>query len=55
MKKEIERLCRPKVNFYIERQQFHKLEQGEDESINDFESRVRAKAQHCDFGKGCKS
>ena len=28
MKKEIERLCRPKVNFYVKREQFHKLEQG---------------------------
>ena len=37
MKKEIERLSRPKVNFYVKREQFHKLEQGEDESINDFE------------------
>ena len=39
------------MNFYVYRE---KLEQGEDESINDFESRVRARAQNCDFGKGCK-
>ena len=35
MKQEIERLCMPKVNFIIEREQFHKLEQGEDETINE--------------------
>ena len=40
MKKEIERLCMPKVNFYVEREQFHKLEQGEDKTIKNFESRV---------------
>ena len=41
-----------KVNFYVDREQFQKLEQGEDESINDFESWVRARAQNCDFVKG---
>ena len=30
------------------------MEQGEDESINDFESRVRAKAQTYEFGQTCK-
>ena len=46
MKKEIKRLCMPKVNFYIEREQFHKLKQGEDKTINNFKSRVQAKAQN---------
>ena len=55
MKAEIERLCKPKTNVYVERQQFHRLEQHEDEKINDFESRVRAKAALCNFSKGCKS
>ena len=41
---EIEKLCLPRVNIIVEREQFHKLEQGKDESINNFESRVRAKA-----------
>ena len=55
MKAEIERLCKPKTNVFVERQQFHRLEQHDDEKINDFESRVRAKAALCDFSKGCKS
>ena len=44
-----------KVNFYVDREQFQKLEQGEDEKINDFKARVRAKAQNCDFRRGCKT
>ena len=55
MNNKIERLCRSKVNFNVKREQFHKLEQGEDETINDFEVMVRAKLQNCEFGKGCKS
>ena len=52
MNNKIERLCRSKVNFNVKREQFHKLEQGEDETINDFEVMVRAKVQNCEFGKG---
>ena len=55
MMSEIERLCLPRVNVIVERDQFHQLEQGEDESINNFKSRVRAKAQTCDFGHACKT
>ena len=33
MKKEIERLCRPKVNLYIEREQFHKLKQSKGKKV----------------------
>ena len=51
---EIERLCLPRVNVIVERDQFHQLEQGEDESINNFKSRVRAKVETCDFGHTCK-
>ena len=42
------------MNVIIERDQFCLLEQGEDESINNFESRVRAKAQTYEFGQTCK-
>ena len=51
---EIERICTPKTNRLVEREQFKHLEQGEDESITNFESRVRAKAFLCDFNC-CKS
>ena len=54
MMDEIERLCLPRLNVIVERDQFRQLEQGEDKSIKDFESRVRAKAQMCDFGQTCK-
>ena len=52
---EIERLATSKTNQWVERQQFHLLVQDEDERINDFEARVRAKAALCGFPKGCKS
>ena len=38
----------------MERYQFHQLKQREDEKINNFESRVRVKAQTCEFEKACK-
>ena len=55
MMDKIERLCLPRVNVIVERDQFCQMEQGEDESINDFEYRVRAKAQTCEFGQMCKT
>ena len=44
---ELERICLPKLNIIVERQQFRRLEQEEDESINNFENRVRTKAMVC--------
>ena len=41
---EMERICLPKLNVIVKRQQFKSLEQEEDENINGFESRVRIKA-----------
>ena len=35
---EIERLCTLKVNTIMERKHFQRLEQGEDEGINNFET-----------------
>ena len=46
---EMERICTPKANRLIERDLFSRLEQGEDESITSFESRVRARALQCEF------
>ena len=46
---EMERICAPKANRHIEREEFKRLVQGEDESITAFESRVRTKAMQCDF------
>ncbi len=54
MKKETKRLCMPKVNHIVERKQFHKIKQGENETIYNFESQVRANAQSSEFGRGCK-
>ena len=51
---EMERICTPKLNRIVEREQFKCLEQDEEESINDFESRVRSKAFLCEFNR-CKS
>ena len=39
---EIERLCLPRVNIIVKRDQFRQLDQGEDKNINDFESRVKS-------------
>ena len=50
---EMERMCLPKLNIIVEREQFKRLEQDEEESINDFESRVRSKAYLCEFNR-CK-
>merc|ERR1712082_199629 len=50
---EMERICTPKLNRIVEREQFKRLEQDEEESINDFESRVRYKAYLCEFNR-CK-
>merc|ERR1712082_65569 len=52
--KEMERVCTPKANRLVEIELFKRLEQGEDESITNFESRVRSKAFLCDFNC-CKS
>ena len=52
---EIERLCLPRVNIIVKRDQFRQLDQGKDKNINDFESRVRAKAQSCEFPRTCKA
>ena len=41
---EIERICAPRLNRHIEREEFKRLTQGEEESITAFESRVRIKA-----------
>ena len=49
MMNEIKRLCLPKENVIMEREQLKKLEQEENEKINEFESRVRSKARLCDF------
>ena len=46
---EMERICAPRTNRHIEREEFKHLAQGEDESITAFESRVRMKATQCDF------
>merc|ERR1712082_168420 len=46
---EMERICAPRTNKHIEREEFKHLVQGEDESITAFESRVRMKATQCDF------
>ena len=50
---EMERICLPKLNMIVERQQFKHLEQEEDEYINSFESRVRIKAALCAYNT-CK-
>ena len=47
--KEMKRLCLPTKNIVLERQEFKKIEQEENEKINKFESRVRSKAQQCEF------
>ena len=46
---KMERICLPKVNVIDEREQFKHLEQEEEESINDFEIRVRCKGSIDDF------
>ena len=51
---EMERICTPKLNRLVEREQFKHLEQDEEESISDFEARVRSKAFLCYFNR-CKS
>ena len=51
---KMERMCLPKLKIIVEREQFKRLEQDEEESINDFESRVRSKAYLCEFNR-CKS
>ena len=44
MMDEIKRLCLPRVNIIVEREQFHKLEQGEDKKLRttreDFDRKV---------------
>merc|ERR1712082_411856 len=52
--KEMGRICTPKSNRLVEIELFKRLEQGEDESITNFESRVRSQALLCDFNC-CKS
>ena len=49
MMAEIKRLCLPKENVVLEREQFKNLKQEENEKINEFELRVRSKAKMCDF------
>ena len=46
---EMERICLPKLNVIVDRQQFKRLEQDKNESINSFESRVRFKAILCGY------
>ena len=46
---EIKRLCLPKENVILKREQFKNLRQEENEKINEFELRVRSKARMCEF------
>ena len=55
---EMERLCAPRGNRHVERDEFKNLNQGDEESITEFESRLRLKAKQCDFyacGSDCKN
>merc|ERR1712239_34210 len=54
---EMERLCAPRGNRHVERDEFKNLTQGDEELITAFESRLRLKAKQCDFyacGDNCK-
>ena len=48
---KMERICLPKVNVIVERKQLKHLKQEEEESINDFENRVRCKAMLCGYNR----
>ena len=50
---EMEKVCLPPLNSVVERQQFRKMKQEENEDINGYESRIRAKATLCSYNK-CK-
>ena len=50
---EMERVCLPPINLVVERQQFKRLKQEEEEDINNFEARIRAKSAMCGFNR-CK-
>ena len=50
---EMEKICLPPLNLVVERQEFHRLRQEENESINGYKSRIRAKATLCSYNR-CK-
>ena len=50
---EMEKICLPPINLVVERQEFCRFFQEENESINSFESRIRAKATLCSYNR-CK-
>ena len=50
---ELVKVCLPPLNLVVERQEFRRLNQEENESINGYESRIWAKASLCSNNK-CK-
>ena len=48
---EMEKVCLPPLNLVVERQEFRLLKQEENESINGYESRIRAKATLCSYNR----
>ena len=50
---EMEKICLPPINLVVERKEFRRLYQEDNESISSFESRIRAKAALCSYNR-CK-
>ena len=50
---KMEKICLPPINLVVERQEFRRLMKEENESINGYESRIRAKATLCSYNR-CK-
>ena len=47
----MEKICFPPLNLVVERQEFRRLKQEENESINGYESRIRAMTTLCSYNR----